>query len=96
LTFLWSILEVNTGLICASCLPLKPLYNLLRTSSLFGGKHSRSPSSSPVPEASFPGAPDKKKLLAAREKQNGSVSSDEKLPGSANDDVVRDNGFSYV
>jgi hypothetical protein len=84
LTFLWSVLEVNTGLICASCLPLKPLYHLLRTSSLCGGKPSRSGSS--------PG-----KLLIARERQNVSLAdSDKRLSSTANSDTIKDTGFSHV
>ena len=35
MTFLWSILEVNTGLMCACCLPLKPLFNHVRSRPFF-------------------------------------------------------------
>ncbi|KAL9620665.1 MAG: hypothetical protein Q9160_004801 [Pyrenula sp. 1 TL-2023] len=35
MTFLWSILEVNTGLMCACCLPLKPLLKHVRTRPIF-------------------------------------------------------------
>ena len=45
LAFLWSVLEVNTGLICACCLPLKPLFVQVRRSSLVASMFSSQKSS---------------------------------------------------
>ncbi|KAL9622536.1 MAG: hypothetical protein Q9160_003033 [Pyrenula sp. 1 TL-2023] len=72
LTFLWSILEVNTGLICACCLPLKPLLTHARSFTHVASLRKLSSGSGPPPKPTSNDAEKETSWFKVHRKSDGS------------------------